>query len=114
MQVKRGDVVDVNLGSPPEEIKGHEQGFIRPCVVMKALSPLKLAIVVPLTSKASKKPFYSVVALEKGFAGLKFDSFALCHQIRTISFDRIFNRRGQLSEKDFLKIQGVLADLLEL
>ena len=41
------------------------------------------------------------------------DSFVLCHQIRTVSFDRILKLVGALDAKDLLKIRGVLLDTLE-
>ena len=46
----KGEVINVNLGSPPKEIKGHEQGFERPCVIIKSFNNLDLAVVVPLTT----------------------------------------------------------------
>jgi mRNA interferase MazF len=110
----KGEVVDVDLGQPPKEIKGHEQGFVRPCVIIKAFNHLHLSIVIPLTSKIPTYANYTVVKILKGNAGLTKDSYALCHQIRTISFDRIVKKRAKLDQKDILKINAVLIDTLEL
>ncbi len=110
----KGDIVNVNLGSPPKEIKGHEQGFERPCVVIRSFNNLDLAIVVPLTSKEAKYSLFTIVKILKGTAGLTADSYVLCHQIRTISFDRIVSKRARLDNKDILKIHSVLIDTLEL
>lgn len=110
----KGEIVNVNLGSPPTEIKGHEQGFVRPCIIIKSFNNLDLAIVVPLTTKSPKYSIYTIVKLLKGSGGLTEDSYALCHQIRTVSFDRIIGKRGKLDSKDISKIQSVLVDTLEL
>jgi len=107
-----GEVVDIDLGNPPNEVKGHEQAYIRPCVVIKSLKAMELAIVVPVTSSKPKQSYFWVVHIPKGNGGLTMDSYVLCHQIRTISFDRIKSRRGKLSSTDLLKIQSVLTDLL--
>lgn len=66
----KGDLIDVNLGTPPNEIKGHEQGLIRPCVVIKSFNHLQLAIVVPLTSKEPKYSLPTIVKINSGTAGL--------------------------------------------
>ena len=110
----KGEIINVNLGKPPKEIKGHEQGFIRPCVVIKAFNNLDLIVIVPCTTSEPKYSIYTIVKLVKGIAGLTSDSYALCHQIRTVSFDRIESKRGKLDGKDILKIHSVLIDALEL
>jgi mRNA interferase MazF len=114
MHLAKGEIIDVNLGQPPREIKGHEQGFVRPCVVVKAFSNLGLAIVIPITSKQPKYSIFTIVKLPKGSGGLTSDSYVLCHQIRTISLDRIIKKRAKLDAKDILKIQSVLIDTLEI
>jgi mRNA interferase MazF len=110
----KGEIINVNLGIPPKEIKGHEQGFERPCIIIKSFNNLDLAIVVPLTTKEAKYSLFTIVKILKGTAGLSADSYALCHQIRTISFDRIISKRAKLDTKDILKINAVLIDTLEL
>lgn len=110
----KGEVIDVNLGTPPKEIKGHEQGLNRPCVIIKSFNNLELAVIIPLTTKEAKYSLFTIVKILKGSAGLSKDSYALCHQIRTISFDRIVSKRARLDNKDILKINAVLIDTLEL
>lgn len=110
----KGEIVHANLGTPPKEIKGHEQGFERPCVVIKSFNNLELAVIVPLTTKEPKYSLFTMVKIPKGTAGLTADSYALCHQIRTISFDRIISKRAKLESKEILKIIAVLVDTLEL
>jgi mRNA interferase MazF len=114
MNLAKGEIIDVNLGQPPKEVKGHEQGFKRPCIVIKAFHNLGLAIVIPVTSNQPKYSIYTIVKLLKGSGGLTSDSYALCHQIRTVSFDRIIKKRGKLDSKDILKIHSVLIDTLEI
>lgn len=110
----KGEIINVNLGIPPKEIKGHEQGMERPCVVIKSFNNLDLVVIVPLTTKEAKYSLFTIVKIPKGTAGLTADSYALCHQIRTISFDRITSKRAKLDKKDILKIHAVLIDTLEL
>lgn len=110
----KGDIVDVNLGTPPNEVKGHEQGLYRPCIIIKSFNNLELAVIIPLTTKEAKYSLFTIVKIHKGIAGLNADSYALCHQIRTISFDRIAKKRSRLDNKDILKIHAVLIDTLEL
>ena len=111
---QKGDVIDVNLGNPPKEIKGHEQGLIRPCIILKSFNNLGLATIIPCTTKESRFSIYTIVKIPKGTGGLVSDSYALCHQIRTISFDRIVRKRGHLPPTEILKIQSVLLDTLDL
>lgn len=111
---QKGEIINVDLGVPPKEVKGHEQGYDRPCVLIKSFPHLELAIIIPCTSKSPNFNHYTIVKLLKGTGGLSFDSFVLCHQIRTISFDRIIARIGKPDYKDLLKIQSVLIDILEL
>jgi len=111
---QKGEIIDVYLGSPPKEVKGHEQGYYRPCVVIKSFSNLALAIIIPCTSKEPKYNLYTIVKITKGNGGFVSDSFVLCHQIRTISFDRVISKRGKLDNKDLLKVNTVLMDTLEI
>jgi len=83
-------------------------------LIIKAFNNHRLAIVIPCTKQKPKIPHYSIVFLPKGTAHLRYDSFALCNQIRTISYERILKRIGLLDEMNFLKIQMVLKDTLEL
>jgi mRNA-degrading endonuclease toxin of MazEF toxin-antitoxin module len=99
---------------PPEAIKGHEQAKLRPCIVVKSLPSLQLAIVLPITGAQPPSHLYTFVFLPLGSGGLKKDSFALCHQIRTVSFDRMQKLLGKVDAKEFLKIKAVLSDTLEL
>lgn len=109
--LKAADVVMVNLGQI-QEVVGHEQALHRPCIVIKPFNNLQLVLVLPVTSKGSAH--FTVVKIEKSDGGLAHDSYALCHQLRTISSDRITKSIGTLSPLTFNKIRGVLRDLLDL
>lgn len=111
---EKGQIVNVDLGVPPEAIKGHEQAKLRPCVVVKAFPSMQLAVVVPITGSQPPSHLYTFVFLPIGSGGLTKDSFALCHQIRTVSFDRMQKPLGKVDSKEFLKIKAVLSDTLEL
>jgi|SRR5205823_5600135 len=110
---QKGEVVDVNLGEIQNEVKGHEQGNLRPCIIIKPFTILELAVIIPCTTKEPPNSIYTIVKLSKGNGGLTMDSYALCHQIRVISFDRITSLRGKIDPTDFLKIKSVVIDMLE-
>lgn len=110
-----GEIINVDFGKPPIEVKGHEQGLNRPCVIIKSFNNMRLAVVVPITSTTPKISYYTIVKLSKGTGNLIYDSYALCHQIRTISIDdRVKNKIGKLDLIDLMKIKTVLLDTLEL
>jgi mRNA-degrading endonuclease toxin of MazEF toxin-antitoxin module len=113
-QYQTGDIVIVDLGLPPVAIKGHEQAKTRPCVVVKFFPSLKLMTVVPCTSQEPKYSLYTVVPLTAGAGGLAVESYALCHQIRSVSIDRIIDKKGALSLNDWLRIRTVLIDAIGL
>jgi mRNA interferase MazF len=111
---KQGDIVDINLGLPPNEVKGHEQANIRPCLVFKSLERLGLLIVLPITGTETKYAQFTIVELKPGSNGLTKISFVLCHQIRTVSVKRISKKRGAISVRDLNKIIAVLKDTLDI
>ncbi len=51
---QKGDLVWVDLGKPPDEVKGHEQANKRPCVVLSNFGSLKLALVAMFENRTSK------------------------------------------------------------
>lgn len=112
--LREGDIVLVNLGKVGRSIKGHEQANTRPCLVLKVLNNLDMAVVIPFTTKRPKNPSMRYAKVPEGNGGLNQDSFALCHQIRSISSTRIIKPIGMLSNHYFEKIKWVLGDLLDL
>lgn len=116
-QIERQNIVMVDLGAIPHpthnENLGHEQAGIRPCLILKSIDVSELVVIVPLTT-TNRSYLYSVVEIPQGTANLPELSFALCHQIRTVSHDRIQKFVGVLPDEYFDKILEVLTDFLEL
>lgn len=114
LALKEGDIVLVNLGKVGKAIKGHEQANTRPCLVLKALNTLGMAVIIPFTTKRPGNPSIRYARVPKGNGGLAKDSFALCHQIRSISYKRVSKTLGTLPDHYFEKIKWALSDLLGL
>jgi mRNA interferase MazF len=104
----RGQLVEVNL----DPVVGHEQGRLRPCVVVQNNVSNRFAsttIVVPLTdarSIAHRSPIYILAA--KGDGGLKKDSLVLCDQIRTVDQQRFGRAFGVLSPETMRRVDHAL------
>ncbi|MFN8361345.1 MAG: type II toxin-antitoxin system PemK/MazF family toxin [Candidatus Kapaibacterium sp.] len=109
-----GEIVYANLGKPPKEVVGHEQGKERPCIIVNTFPSLQLAVIVPLTSKTPPRMHYTHVFIPSGTAKLTNDSYVLCHQLRTISYDRISRNLEVLDTSSFFKILSVLKAVLRL
>lgn len=90
--VNRGDVYYAKL-SPSE---GSEQGGSRPVIIVQNNLGNKHApttIVVPLTSRLTKKPLPTHIEVGTS-CGLLCESVALCEQIRTIDKSRLTTKLG--------------------
>ena len=112
--IVRGQIVEVDL----DPVIGHEQGRMRPCVVVQNNAGNRFSsttIVVPLTSTSrigAPSPIY--VSIPKGDGGLKKNSVALTDQIRTVDFQRIGRSFGILSAETMQKVNLALAISLGL
>jgi mRNA interferase MazF len=110
----RGQLVEVDL----EPVVGHEQGRLRPCVVVQNDVSNRFAsttIVVPLTDARNishPSPIY--VAARKGDGGLKKDNLVLCDQIRTVDQQRFGRFFGVLSPETMRKVDWALSISLGL
>lgn len=106
-----GDVWQADL----EPSVGHEQGGIRPVVVVStdALNegPSRLAIVVAVTRTYRGSPFHVEVMPPNG--GLKHRSFVLCEMVRSISTDRMQFRIGAIEQSTMDEITYRLRVLLD-
>jgi mRNA interferase MazF len=109
---KPGDIVYVDLG----EVIGHEQEGSRPAVIIAnplvGAKSLGLLTIVPLTR--TEKSWWTMVKITKDDGGVKDSSFAMCHQIRTVSEKRIKDRWGCLAAGTLGKIKTVLASMMDL
>ena len=110
----RGMVVEVGL----DPVVGHEQGRMRPCVVVQNNVGNRFSsttIVVPLTDAAHiRKPSPIYVLVKKGAGGTAKDSYVLCDQIRTVDQRRFRRTLGVLDADTMLAVDRALAISLGL
>jgi len=92
---KQGEVWWVDL----EPVRGHEQGKKRPCLVVSDNAfnaiPHGLVWVVPVSSSPRRHNLTVEVVPPEG--GMKVTSAVLCHQLRTVSIERLDKRAGVVS-----------------
>lgn len=103
MKIRRGDLFWGNF----EPSFGHEQGKIRPCLILQNDFGNKfsnLTIVAPITSTVfdKKHPFH--VFMNKKNSVLKKDSTILLNQIKTVDKRRIFKKIGNLDFSFMMKV----------
>jgi len=83
---------------------GHEQGGRRPVLVFcndAIATPIGLATVLPLTTwKSGRRVYPTEVLLPPAVTGLPRASLVLCHQVRTLSAQRLSPAIGQLSDPE--------------
>jgi mRNA interferase MazF len=107
-RIVRGQIVEVDL----DPVVGHEQGRLRPCVVVQNDVSNRFGsttIVVPLTDARKivhRSPIY--VLAPKGDGGLKKDSLVLCDQIRTVDQLRFGRFFGVLSAPTMTAVDRAL------
>lgn len=106
--VARGDLFAAALGTG----EGSEQSGARPVLVVSNdlfNEVMPVLTIVPLTTLRAKRRLYpSEVVIEKSAAGLRADSIALCHQIRTIARSRLGRRIGRLDDDDMSSVAAAL------
>ncbi len=113
MEVKRGDIVLVNL----DPVKGSEQGKIRPALIIQndignKYSPI--TIIAPITSKIFTKEFPTNVQIESKYSGLDIDSTILLNQIRAIDKSRIIKKLKKLDNDVMKKVNLAIKISLDL
>ena len=113
MKLPRGAVVRIQL----DPKVGHEQGGIRPCVVV---TPSDLAdaqrypilAIVPLTSRIGLGPLYPV--LQPYPQGLTLPSTALVDQVRSIDKQRVTAMFAPLPALELGRVDDALRRVLGL
>lgn len=105
-QCRRGEIFTVDL----EPVRGHEQGKVRPAVVIQndignQYSPT--TIVAAITS--GERTRYDVnVEIKAPEGGLARDSLVLLNQIRTVDKSRLGRYWGRLSEESIARVDEAL------
>ncbi len=113
--LKRGQIVDVQLPRP-RDIGGREQGGRRPAVVVQNQTRrLPTIMVVPMTGnpRAARFP-HTVCVAPSTENGLECESVALVFQARAIDVRRVQSVLGELEEEPLRlvmeQLQGLLRD----
>jgi mRNA interferase MazF len=112
--MKRGEVWIANLAPR----SGSEQKGKRPVLVVSndgfnRTPTWRSVIVVPFTTSGPQsKRGPTAIPIRAGQGGLSDDSTALCHQITTLSRDKLKRHIGELGQVDLQRIgRGLMAAL---
>jgi mRNA interferase MazF len=91
----RGQVWLIDL----DPTRGHEQAGTRPGLIVSVdqfnQTPLGLAVVVPITSRAKAFPLH--VRIDPPEGELQHPSFAKCEDVRSVSGERLTKPLGRVS-----------------
>jgi mRNA interferase MazF len=108
----RGQVWLIDL----DPTRGHEQAGTRPGLIISVdqfnQTPLMLAVVVPITSRAKEFPLH--VRIEPPEGGLQYTSFAKCEDVRSISRERLNKPMGRVSPAVLRQVEDRLRLVLGL
>lgn len=100
MTPQRWDVAWAGL----DPTQGHEQAGRRPVLVLSndaIAAGIGLLAIVPLTTlRPGRRAYPTEVLVPAGGGGLQAASLVLCHQIRTVSADRLSPPSGRLDDPD--------------
>ena len=95
---------------------GHEQGGLRPVVVVSSNGfhalPINMVVVVPLTGH--DRGLVTQPRISSPGAGLKRASFARPEDVRAIDADRLRRRFGAVTGDELAEIRKVLRYFLDL
>ncbi len=109
MTIRQGDVYWIDLGEP----RGSEPGYLRPYVVIQNdllnSSPIRTAIVCPLTSNLRRARGMGNVLLEAGEANLPEASVVNVSQVVTIDKALLTDKSGTLSQE---RVRQIVAGLV--
>jgi len=108
----RGDIWFADLNP----VRSHEQAGRRPVLVVSVdpfnQSRADLVVVIPITSTLRNIPFHVVIQPPEG--GLTQPSALLCEAVRSISKDRLINRRGSVPPRTMTEVEDRLRVLMGL
>jgi mRNA interferase MazF len=114
--MRRGDVFTARLAPR----SGSEQKGTRPVIVVShdgfnRIPGWRSVIVVPVsTSRTQKRRGPTAVLIRRGEGGLRRESVALCHQVTTLSREKLGRRTGRLPETVISQIGRALKAAMDL
>ncbi len=109
------DIWKIQLNIDNRDIIGHEQDKNRPCLILKVLTRVKLAIVIPISHILHTQRFsYTKLINRSSSNGLNTDSVALIFQVRSVSFDRFISKYGVIENFYWDSIKDLLSDCFDL
>jgi len=105
----RGEVWEMRL----DPIVGHEQGGIRPCLVVSNNHLNQgwsgLLLVIPLSSTI--RPISSHIVISPPEGGTTETSDIMCEHVRSVSTDRLIRHRGDTNQNTIRAIEPILRRL---
>ena len=114
--MRQGEVYFAEL----DPVRGSEQQGTRPVVILQSdlvsRYIARTAVVAPFTSSQVEKyrKFPTCVFVPAGVGGLRSDSVALGHQIRTIDRSRLKQRLGSLPDEFLAELEQAIAFTLQI
>lgn len=112
MSPSRGEIWLIDL----DPTRGREQRGTRPGLVVSTdkfnFGPAELVIVLPLTKIG--KGIASHVPVPRTDSGLRYESYVICEQVRSISRERLIKRIGRAPPRVIVQVSLILRILLEL
>ena len=97
-------------------VRGHEQAGRRPVLIVSVNSfnqgRADLVIVIPITSTLRRIPFH--ITIHPPEDGLTNASALLCEAVRSISKDRLIQRRGSITQTTMATVEDRLRVLMGL
>lgn len=95
--------------------RGHEQKSERPGIIWKDLDHVRMAIVMPCTTRLERTTIpYTHLLSPTLKNGLSQNSVALLFQITSIDKTRLVKKLGELDDEDVKDIHDILKDMLRL
>jgi mRNA-degrading endonuclease toxin of MazEF toxin-antitoxin module len=116
LKILRQELYTIDLGNIPNpnivghELANHDTDIYRPCVVISTIG--KLATIIPTSIKGGSHS--TTVRVRAGTGNLNKDCYFLCHQIRTVSWDRLKKHIGRLPDEDFNNVLATLEAYLDI